>query len=79
MKPLSRAGSPLNSFRPIALVVLCLLAGCSTQSWYEGMYRGAENECSRQPASEVAQCKARLNKEKYEAYEKERTAPTQKP
>ena len=62
-------------------ITLCaialLLTGCSTQAWYEGMRRGAENECNRQAPGAAEQCRDRINKEKYDAYEKERAA--QKP
>ncbi len=34
---------------------------------------GAENNCHRQPQSEVAGCLERLNRNSYEEYEKERT------
>ena len=68
---LDRSGS-----QRLALMVVTLwLAGCSTEAGYEGMKRGAENACDRQPPSESERCWARLNKKTYEEYEKEHTHP----
>ncbi len=54
-----------------------LLTGCSAQAWYEGLRQSAGNECNRQPPGAAEECRARVNQEKYDAYEKERAA--QKP
>lgn len=50
-----------------------LAAACSAQSWYAGVQAGAENECRKQPGSAAQECLARLNKQAYQEYEKERT------
>lgn len=49
------------------------ISGCTSQSWYEGVKRGAENNCRNQPPSEVDRCLENLNKKTYEEYEKERS------
>lgn len=49
-----------------------LIAGCTTQAWYEGMKQGAENDCNKQPPGAREQCLARLNKKTYDEYERER-------
>jgi hypothetical protein len=54
------------------IFVTLSLAGCSTEAWYEGMKRGAENACYQQPPSETERCLARLNKKTYGECEKER-------
>lgn len=60
----------------LALALCCLLvhlAGCSTEAWYEGMKRGAENECYRLPPGESEACLKRVNDKTYQEYEKERS------
>jgi len=49
------------------------IAGCTTQSWYEGAKQGAENNCRNQPPVESERCLENLNKKSYEEYEKERS------
>ena len=60
-----------------AIIWLTLLtasiAGCTTQSWYEGAKRGAENNCRNQSPDESERCLENLNKKSYEEYEKERS------
>jgi hypothetical protein len=51
-----------------------LLGGCSTQAWYEGVKRSAEIECNKQPAGALESCSARVNRQPYDDYEKERSA-----
>ncbi|MFZ4479735.1 MAG: hypothetical protein ACOYNZ_07570 [Rhodoferax sp.] len=58
----------------IALPLLLLVSGCTTQAWYEGFKVGAENEFYKQPPGAVADCLSRLNRKKHEEYEKERTS-----
>lgn len=53
--------------------VSLLMAGCTTEAWYEGMRRKAENDCRAQPAGAAEECLARLNTRSYGEYEKERT------
>jgi len=50
------------------------IAGCTTQSWYEGTKRGAENNCRNQSSDESERCLENLNKKSYEEYEKERSS-----
>lgn len=57
-----------------SLTVAALLnTGCTTQAWYAGMQRGAENDCRQQPGSAADECMARINKQRYPDYEKART------
>lgn len=42
---------------PLALFTI-IITGCTTQSWYEGVKMGAENNCRKQPQSEVQGCLA---------------------
>jgi hypothetical protein len=58
----------------LALPVLLLVSGCTTQAWYEGFKIGAENECYKQPPGAVSDCLARLNKKSQDEYEKERSS-----
>ncbi|MBK9347216.1 MAG: hypothetical protein IPN06_12775 [Burkholderiales bacterium] len=60
---------------PCLLATLCTLGACSTEAWYEGAKRSAENQCRQQPPGAVEECLARVNKSRYDTYEKERTAP----
>ncbi len=59
------------------LASLCLfivsIAGCTSQAWYEGAKMGAENNCRKQPPSEIDRCLDKLNKKTYDQYEKERS------
>ena len=58
-----------------ALLAASLLTSAgSTQAWYEGMNRRAENECDKQPPGAREDCLSRVNKRPYETYEKERGA-----
>lgn len=61
--------------RRVAGLLLCALAlsACSTQTWYESARVGAENECRNRPATAAEECLARLNKQKYEDYERARS------
>lgn len=56
--------------RVAALAIL--LTGCSTQAWYEGVRMGSESRCAQQPPGADTACRDRLNKQTYDAYEKER-------
>jgi len=60
-------------YKILLLIVVTLLLGCTTKSWYEGVKQGAENECRIQPQSAMDSCLERLNKRSYEDYEKART------
>ena len=48
------------------------LAGCTTEAWYEGAKRSAEYQCRQQPVGAVDDCLSRLNKARYDTYEKDR-------
>jgi hypothetical protein len=63
-----------NVQQKIALLLLLMMSGCTTQAWYEGFKISAENECYQQPPGVVAECLARLNKMTHEDYEKERSS-----
>jgi hypothetical protein len=65
--------TPLVRFA-LALPLILLGGGCSTQAWYEGLRISAESECYKLPPGAVAECLARLNKKTHEEYEKERTS-----
>lgn len=54
-------------------LVIASTTGCTTQSWYEGVKQGAENNCRNQPTTASERCLDNLNKKTYEAYEKERS------
>jgi hypothetical protein len=62
-----------NIFLPAYLMAASLLvAGCTTEAWYEGVKQSAQDECRRQPAGAAEQCLSRLNKQTYQEYEKAR-------
>jgi hypothetical protein len=63
-----------NVQQKIALPLLLLMSGCTTQAWYEGFKISAESECYKQPPGVVAECLSRLNKKSLEEYEKERSS-----
>lgn len=56
----------------IALLAAALLPACSSRAWYEGMRASAENECRKLPPGGYEDCMARVNRQSYEDYEKER-------
>jgi len=64
----------INCIALVALVasVMLPIAGCTTEAWYEGMKRGAENECRQLPQGESENCLSRVNKKTYREYENER-------
>jgi hypothetical protein len=53
------------------------LTGCSMKAWYGGVKFAAENDCRRQPPSEIDGCLARLNTMTYEQYERKRSGQNQ--
>lgn len=61
-----------------SVVVALFASGCSTQGWYAGLHAGAEIECRKQPDSAAQDCLARLNKQTYEEYEKERSRASER-
>ena len=52
----------------------CLLVGCTTQAWYEGMNQKTINDCNSLAPGERETCLAKVNRQNYERYEKEREA-----
>lgn len=59
----------------VALLLGCLgLTGCSTEAWFEGAKRSAENQCRQQPPGAIDACMERVNKSRYDTYEKERAS-----
>ena len=60
-----------------AISALLALAGCTTETWYEGFKQSSESRCRNQPPGESQRCLEELNKKSYQEYEKERTG--QKP
>jgi hypothetical protein len=55
-----------------SILLLVTLAACSTQAWYEASKANAENRCRQQPAGEYDRCMERVNRQRYEDYEKDR-------
>ncbi len=56
----------------LALLAAALLPACSSRAWYEGMRASAENECRKLPPGGYEDCMARVNRQSYEDYERER-------
>jgi hypothetical protein len=61
-----------NGALPVCLITLLLTSACTTEAWYEGTRRGAENECRRQPPTAAEECLSRINKQTYREYQQER-------
>ena len=53
--------------------LLATISACSTEAWYEGAKRSAEQQCRQQPPNAVDECLGRVNQSRYDRYEKERT------
>lgn len=58
----------------LAFLVTSLQVGCTTQAWYDAAKLNAESECAKQPPGANEECRARINKQKYDEYEKERSS-----
>ncbi len=56
----------------LLLLALFVLPGCTARAWYEGGRASAENECRKLPPGGYEDCMARVNRQSYEDYEKER-------
>ena len=56
-------------------LVMATLSACSTEALYEGAKRSAEAQCRQQPPGAAEECLARVNKSRYDSYEKERSTP----
>jgi len=65
----------MHSKQSLVLIIfaICVMSGCTTQSWYEGVKEGARNNCRSQPPGEVDACLEKLNTQTYEEYEKARS------
>lgn len=63
----------MRPFLPhLTALVLIALPGCSARQWYEGAQTMAKQNCARQAPSEREQCEARISKDDYDSYEKQR-------
>lgn len=51
-----------------------IAVGCTTQAWYDAAKLNAESECAKQPPGANEECRARINKQKYDEYEKARSS-----
>ena len=71
---MSRRPSTLGAMRSLLILLLALstLPGCTARAWYEGGRASAENECRKLPPGGYEDCMARVNRQSYENYEKER-------
>ncbi len=67
---------PLHTRLPSTLLLLWVLTltGCSTQAWYESAKSNAESQCRQQPPGAMDECMARVNKTRYDTYERERAS-----
>jgi hypothetical protein len=67
----------MTKFFPRCFVVIAaifFLQGCTTRAWYDGLQHAAQQACLSQPSSEQARCDARLNRQDFDRYEKQRTS-----
>jgi hypothetical protein len=58
----------------VAMATALLLQGCTTRAWYDGLQHSARQACLSQPSSEQARCEARLNRQDFDSYEKQRAS-----
>jgi hypothetical protein len=58
----------------VVIAVAFLLQGCTTRAWYDGLQHSARQACLGQPSSEQARCEARLNRQDFDSYEKQRAS-----
>ncbi|MEY4591165.1 MAG: hypothetical protein RIR18_60 [Pseudomonadota bacterium] len=52
---------------------LLLGSACTTEAWYEGVKRSAEDNCRKQSGNAVDECLSRVNRQTYQEYEKSRS------
>jgi hypothetical protein len=66
----------ISKLAPILLITLTSSTqyGCTTQAWYEGVKMNAQNSCANQPPATYQECRARIDTQQYDQYEKARTA-----
>jgi len=60
--------------RSTAILAFCLLTLGGCQTAYEAGQQNSEHQCRKLPPSEVESCMARINRQSYSDYEKERQA-----
>jgi hypothetical protein len=63
-----------NAMRSTAILAFCLLTLGGCQTAYEAGQQNAEYQCRKLQPSEVESCMARINRQSYSDYEKERKA-----
>jgi hypothetical protein len=63
-----------NAMRSTAIFVFCLLSLGGCQTAYEAGQHSSEHQCRKLPPSEVENCLARISRQSYSDYEKERKA-----
>lgn len=61
-----------NAMRSTAILAFCLLTLGGCQTAYEAGQQNSEHQCRKLPPSEVESCMARINRQSYSDYEKER-------
>ena len=59
--------------RSIVIFAFCLLSLGGCQTAYVAGQQNAEHQCRKLPSSEMDSCMARINRQSYSDYEKERT------
>lgn len=64
-----------HKFNAVLLVALApaVLCGCTAGTVYRTMQAAAWQACMRQPPSEQERCEARINKDDFETYERNRS------
>lgn len=56
----------------LLLILAALAGGCSARAWYTGLQDSAQNQCARHPPGAYEDCRNRLQKQRYDDYEKAR-------
>lgn len=56
----------------LLLLLAALAGGCSARAWYTGLQDSAQNQCARLPPGAYEDCRNRLQKQRYDDYEKAR-------
>lgn len=54
-------------------MLTALIEGCTTRAWYQNMQSAAIQAYHHQPPPEQTRCEARVNKQDFETYEKQRS------
>lgn len=63
-----------NAMRSTAILAFCLLTLGGCQTVYEAGQQSSEQQCRKLPPGEVENCLARINRQSFQDYEKERKA-----